>query len=143
MQLPLQTFAEVLEALRGPKIAGAGAEKRQATRFEVQTKVLAARFQGNVVQTAYTALTRDISYRGIGLLQSVGMSRGEEFVIRLPRPATRPPLVIVCTVMFAGVLADGLTGIGAQFNTMATDEQVAALDPAQQERMRIANSVLA
>lgn len=143
MQLPLQTFAEILEALRGPKVASSGSEKRQATRFEIQTRIMAAPMNGGRVGRVYCALTRDISNRGIGLLQSIPMKRGDEFIIRLPRNGSRPPFVFICGVMFAGALADGLTGIGAQFNAVATEEQAGALEPAQQELKRIQNSVLA
>lgn len=143
MQLTLQTFAEILEALRDPKVANSGSEQRQATRFEIQTKVMAAPISGGRVGRAYFALTRDVSNRGIGLLQSLPMKHGDEFLVRLPRTCSRPPFVFVCGVMFAGALADGLTGIGAQFNAIATQEQARALEPGQQEQKRIQNSVLA
>lgn len=142
MQLQLQTFAEVLESLRTPNVAGAGAEKRQSTRFEIQTRIEAALLHGDEVVRRYHALTRDISLRGIGLLQGLPLNRGEQLLVSLPRRG-RAPLVILCEVMFAGILADSLSGVGAQFKSLATEAQQRALAPDDQAERRIRESMLA
>jgi hypothetical protein len=92
-----------------------GSEKRRFARFAVVARV-------EVMHTAsgrmYTALTRDLSLEGIGLLQAGPMQKGEEFSVSLPRgKATH--LVAQCKVMHARELADGIWGIGAIFVTAA------------------------
>lgn len=141
MQLQLQTFAEVLESLRTAGAARAGGEKRQSTRFQIQTRVQAALLRGGKVSQIYYALTRDISLRGIGLLQGIPLNCGDELIVSLPRKG-RPPLAIVCEVTFAGILADDLSGIGTHFKSMATDDQALALAQDDQLQRRIRDSML-
>lgn len=110
MQLSAQHLAEIVETVR--KIEkGAGSDKRRFARFEVSAKV---EVLNHTTNRTYTALTRDLSLEGIGLIQSVSMSRGEQISISLPR-GKGGPLVTQCTVMHARELADGIWGIGALF----------------------------
>jgi hypothetical protein len=67
----------------------------------------------------FSVLTRDISLAGIGLLQSVALQQQQQFVISLPRQASRPPLFFITEVQHCRPLADGLYGLGCEFVNQA------------------------
>ena len=72
---------------------------------------------------SYTALARDISLGGIGLVQSVAAEQWSRLLVRLPRSG-KPPMMMVCMVAHCSKLADGLYGIGAEF-VLETDADAA------------------
>ena len=114
MQLLAQDYAEIVSAL---KAAGAskGSEQRRAARMDLQAQVKAFPCRDGVVGQLYTALTRDLSFKGVGLFQSKSIPRGEQFVVILPRGGDREPLAILCVVMYCRAMAEGLYNIGASF----------------------------
>jgi hypothetical protein len=137
MRLAVQDFALVIEALRGPGHAGAGgAEQRKAVRMTVSTKLkVHLPREDNRTFKSYSVLSRDVSLTGVGLMQSVGLPKGTKFVLTLPR-ANRPALHVVCKVMHTQMLADGLFGIGAEYEEMASDDTVKLIDVDDQEQTR-------
>jgi hypothetical protein len=113
MQLAAQHLAEIVETVKKLEAASNGSDKRRTARFSVIARV-------EVMHTAsrrvYTALTRDLSLEGVGLLQSWPMAKGDSFSISLPR-GKGLFVVAQCTVQHAKELAEGIWGIGAIFVT--------------------------
>lgn len=136
MHLSAQHFAEVVEALRRGGSAGSGHERRQITRIEAQTQLQIARYANGASAEEITVLTRDVSIGGIGLLQSSPMKSGEQIVVRLPR-IDRQPLFVLSKITHCRQMADGIYGIGVQFNRLLNP------DPAQQKAIdQIRQSIL-
>jgi hypothetical protein len=116
-QIKSQQLAEVLAVLLEPKLPGAGAEKRRATRIAVEAPVSIWPVVNGSPGTATTVLTRDISYSGVGLLLVRAVKSGDQFILKLPR-AKADPMLVLCEVTFVKILAESLYGVGAQFVTI-------------------------
>jgi len=116
MQLMAQDYAEILASLKALTDTK-GHERRTAARMDVQAqvKIVPCKDGKASASDAYTCLTRDLSFKGIGLFQSRQSARGSQFVIELPRREDKP-LTLLCTVMYCRALADGLYNVGATFN---------------------------
>jgi hypothetical protein len=117
IQIKSQQLAEVLAVLLAPKIPGAGAEKRRATRIQVEATLTVWPVSNGVPGQAATILSRDISYSGIGLLSGNPSKNGDQFILKLPR-AKADPILILCQVTFAKLLADNIYTVGATFVTI-------------------------
>ena len=113
MQLAAQDYAEVVAALKALNDTK-GHERRTSARMEVQAQVKLYPFVNGQVGQPFTAMTRDVSFRGIGLLQSKPSPSGTQFVVVLPKQIGKP-LPMLCVVMYSRPLADGLYNIGAAF----------------------------
>src|SRR5687768_8424264 len=114
MQLLAQDYAEIVSALQAAG-ASKGSEQRRAARMDLQAQVKAFPCRDGIVGQLYTALTRDLSFKGIGLFQSKPMTKGDQFVIVLPRGGEREPITILSVVMYCRPMAEGLYNIGAIF----------------------------
>jgi len=111
MQLAAQHLAEIVETVKKLEAASNGSDKRRTARFSVIARVEVMHTPSRRV---YTALTRDLSLEGIGLLQSWEMAKGDSFAVSLPR-GKGLFVVAQCTVQHAKQLAEGIWGIGAIF----------------------------
>jgi c-di-GMP-binding flagellar brake protein YcgR len=120
VKLTPQHLAEVVNALQSSPANGKGSEKRRAARMEVQGNVVIAPVaKDGTLGKSFTAITRDISFVGIGLLQSKLLEQGQRIVVRLPR-GVKPALFMLCIVMHVRPLADGLYVMGVEFTTVAS-----------------------
>jgi hypothetical protein len=129
MKLLLQDYALIVEALRVPATgAGGGAEKRGSPRLVVAAKLKLTLLENGKPGRTLTALTRDISVTGLGLIQSVRMDAGATFVIALPRSGNKPPMHVMCVVMHVQQLAEGVFGIGAEYVEKVEPEMVTEMD---------------
>jgi hypothetical protein len=146
MPLTPQDFTQVLAALKAMNDA-AGHERRVSPRMEIQVQVRIFPYDDGSLGRPYTALTRDLSFRGVGLLQSCPAAQGWRFVIVLPKAGT--PLSVLCTVLRCRPIADGMYMIGAAFDDVfdfdkspppLTTRAVTANDDAELDRIR--NSIL-
>jgi hypothetical protein len=143
MKLTVQDFAEVVAVLRGQESDSSAQEKRQASRMSVTTRLVVGVLDGDRITRTFSALTRDISLAGVGLLQSVALPQGQEFVISLPRKSPRPPLYFVTAVQHCRPLADGVYGLGCEFVRQAPPALAEKLvRDENSEHKRIRNSVL-
>jgi hypothetical protein len=135
MQLAAQHLAEIVETVKKLEAASNGSDKRRTARFCVIARV-------EVMHTAskrvYTALTRDLSLEGLGLLQSWEMAKGDSFSVSLPRGKGQF-VVAQCMVQHAKQLCEGIWGIGALFVTSGTQ---GAAPVAGDEARRIAAKML-
>jgi hypothetical protein len=114
MQLLAQDFGDVLAALQAAQDAK-GHERRTSTRLDVQTQVKAVPYKDGKLAESFTCMTRDLSFKGIGLLQSRQATLGSQFIIILPK-RDGASMSILCTVMYCRALADGIYNVGATFN---------------------------
>lgn len=122
MKLTAQHLAEVVSAMSAGPSKGAGAEKRRAARMDVQSTVVIAPLNvDGSLGKPFTAVTRNISFVGAGLLQSKSLIEGHQVVIRLPRGGTKPPMFVRSNVMHVRPLADGLYVVGIEFVDAAAD----------------------
>jgi len=130
LTLSLQDFADVVTALRGP-FDQSNAEKRRATRMTVTAKITAHILEKGHATRSYSALARDISLTGIGLLQGVHVEQGQEVLLTLVRPHG-PPLRVVAKAMHCRALADGLLAVGMEF-VQVLQETAAKVDKPPQQ----------
>jgi hypothetical protein len=114
MQLPAQDLGDILATLREAQDTK-GHEQRTSSRMDVQAQVRVVPFKDGALATSFTCMTRDLSFKGIGLLQSRQAARGSQFVITLPKPGGESKS-FVCTVMYCRALADGIYNVGATFH---------------------------
>ena len=141
MKLALRDFADVISALKSSGEKPGANEKRGAARMAVSSKVNVHLADNQRICRTFSALTRDISISGVGLLQGVALSSKQSVIITLPRP--QAPLFVICTVMHCRPLADGLLAVGLEFTEMASAETCAQLNNQDnQEHARIRESVL-
>src|SRR5262245_42327725 len=125
MQLPLRDFADVITALKGPVDTSGASEKRRAARMTVTAKLnIHIAINGQLGKT-FSALTRDISLTGMGLLQAVALQANQHIIVALPR--AHGPLFVVAIVMHCRPLADGLLAVGLEFVELASKETVEML----------------
>lgn len=143
IQLSASDLSQVLDSLKGSGSTLAGLEQRRVARMEVQAKVVVAPLVDGRLTGSFTALTRDISFRGIGLLQDLGLNPKQQFVVRLPR-GNKDALLVLCTVSRCIPLADGIFAIGAEFSSvLARDSAEAMLKSGEAAVDRIRQTVLA
>ncbi len=84
---------------------------------------------------AFTALTRDISFAGVGLVQRTKIPQNSQIVVRLPRK-DQEPLVMLCKAIHVRELADGVFAIGAEFVKETTIDVSSAANSAEIDRVR-------
>ncbi|HEX3356398.1 MAG TPA: PilZ domain-containing protein [Tepidisphaeraceae bacterium] len=142
MKLGIRDFADVIAVLKGPGGNISASEKRRAARIEVSAKINIHLFEGSKIARSFSALSRDISLTGIGLLQTVALNPNQSgVVIALPRQHS--PLFVYCTVMQCRPLADGLLVVGLDFCELASKETAdAILGDGKREHSRIQESIL-
>lgn len=137
MNLTAQSFAEIVASMKG-SFNAAGMEKRRASRIEVQSKVHISIFADGKIVRSLTALSRDLSFTGIGMMSAIPLERGDVFIIQLPRQG-KPPIFMVTKVMFSRAIADSLFTIGGEFERELPNSEAEALfkvDQDQQKRIR-------
>ena len=134
MQLTSQHLAEIVGALKKLEQAG-GHEKRRATRMSVQANVSVSTVVGGNIDRTFEAMTRDISSQGIGLMQSLQMMSGQQFVVAFPRE-DRATLRFRIVTRHCRQLANGIYGIGGEFEEMIPDKMFEAMNNSPEAQMR-------
>jgi hypothetical protein len=146
MQLLAQDFGDVLAALRAAEDAK-GHERRISTRMDVHTQVRVVPFKDGNLGEPFTCMTRDLSFKGIGLLQSRQAAGSSQFVITLPK-RDGAWMSVLCNVMYCRALADGIYNVGASFVRMynftapPAQQAHAAARASADELSRIRQSIL-
>jgi hypothetical protein len=138
MKLTIQDFAEVVAALRAPATTSSAQEKRRAVRMSVTAKLEVTLINEDELGRTFSTLTRDISLTGAGLLQSVALQQGQEFVLVLPRPHGKP-LCVCAVTLHCRPLADGVFGVGCEYTREAPPavcDKLINRDEDQQRRIR-------
>lgn len=141
MQLTPQHLAEVVDFFL-TKRTRSDAEKRRANRVEVRAKVSILPLGGNAPGEQMTVLLQDISYLGVGLLQSFSCAIETHFLIRLQRQAHQE-LVLMCIVRSCRELADGIFSVGAEFECPVASDMVTNIQKSWKDDLkRIQESIL-
>ena len=114
MQLLAQDLGDILAGLRAAEDTK-GHERRVSTRMDVQARVTVVPFNNGHLAESFTCMTRDLSFKGIGLLQSRKAAIGSQFVVTLPKPDGQS-MPVLCAVAYCRELADGIYNVGATFS---------------------------
>jgi hypothetical protein len=120
-KLTPQQYGAILSQLQAAAAAG-GSEQRKALRMNVQAPVRLASMADKKVASAFIAITRDISWTGIGLCQHTQFKQSDEFLVGFP--CGKHPIIVNCSVMFCRAMADGIYSVGAQFESVATGDLI-------------------
>jgi hypothetical protein len=112
MQLSAQDYAEVLATLQA--FDADRSDKRRFARMQVRGRIVVTPVTGGQVGTSYTALTRDMSFQGAGIMQTLPMQLGQTLLLYLPR-RNRSVLCILSKAVHVRPLADGLIAVGCEF----------------------------
>ena len=138
MKLTRTDFVEVCDALAAQHAAGdarLGSEKRGGARMAVEHEVLVSTVAPDgTAGESFTALTRDVSYAGVGLLQRHRVPRNSLLIVRLPRKDLEP-LVMLCKAIHVREMAEGIYAIGAEF-VRETTLGTPGADAAEVDRVR-------
>jgi hypothetical protein len=111
-------------------------EKRLGPRITVECEVLVTivRASGEL-GPSFTAIARDLSINGIGLLQRRRPPRNARMIVQLPR-LNLTPLRLLCDIAFVRELASEVFAIGATFVQEATFSPTPTEDSSEIERVR-------
>jgi len=112
MELTPKQLSLIITSLRTLGESGAQ-EKRRFTRVSVQAAIAAAELGGDALVRRWTALTRDVSAGGIGVLQSTWLQGNVMLLLALPFGDEM--FHVIGQVVFCRPLADRVYTIGARF----------------------------
>jgi hypothetical protein len=142
MVLSTQQFGLVVNYLRASGGVATGSEKRRATRMELKAKINVAPITNAVTGSRVSVLTRDISIEGVGLTTGVPMRQAQKFIALLPT-SEDDTLFVLCEVLHAVVVADGIFNLGCRFNQVLSKQTAQQLqDRNQTDVARIRDSIL-
>ncbi|HSI33790.1 MAG: PilZ domain-containing protein [Phycisphaerae bacterium] len=111
MQLTPQLLGEILEGIKANEEAASAQDKRRFARIAIVTRL---NVMNDTTGDTYTALTRDLSLEGVGLMQAAKVVRGQQVTLALPR-AKGPAVTVQCAVRHVRELADNLWGAGLSY----------------------------
>ena len=129
MELTAETYRNILKSLRSDARSSKTMEKRVAPRVGLRSKITIVADGGPSVVT----WCRDLSTKGIGLVHSIPLKIGSQFVAMLPTQG-KEPLPVVYTVANCRELSKSLYSIGASLDriieTAAEEKPAEAQTPA-------------
>jgi hypothetical protein len=144
MELSAAILQETLTKVKSDKGNG-NAARRVRPRVGLRCWLMIIPYVNGACRRPVKAWTRDISLSGMGILTSVSMKSGEQFIVQLPK-ADSKPLVLLCTVKNCAQLADGLYGVGVSFSEVVRKEESAPALPIDQAKAadiaRISQAIL-
>lgn len=111
MKFTNQEFAHILAALQAEERATDAADRRRHSRIDIGIVIQVV---DAATKRSYSAMTRDISFTGISIVQSAMPTLNSYVIIQLPRRRQKFDAVR-CQVMHVRDLADGLFCIGCAF----------------------------
>jgi hypothetical protein len=120
MELTPSQFSEVRQSLASLESEGNAAEKRRFTRIKVQAKV---NLTNQATARTYSAMTRDLSQSGMGVVQSVPAHKGQNILATLPRDEHHW-VDVLCQVVDARPLAEGLHCVHLEFQSLPRPKPV-------------------
>jgi c-di-GMP-binding flagellar brake protein YcgR len=141
MNIPLQTFAQVVSILQRPTGNGDGMEKRRSSRMNVEAIVHVTVLASAKSPRTVRAITRDISQSGMGLVIGTGANAGDKLVIHLPR-TPHPALLMLAVVKVCVEPADGVFKVGCEFVKELAPDELENLKTNGAEMERIQKSIL-
>ena len=141
MRLTPRDFGQVLTLLRRRATVPTEADKRRATRIDLQTPL--AVWLGGLRSKPTILLARDLSPDGLGLFSAAPIAEGREMVISLPR-SDENAVLVWAKAAYCSEVADRLFAVGCQLQRPVTSDERQALDAPNDtgEIARIRSSVL-
>src|SRR5438270_8889156 len=97
MLLSSQHLNEIVVSLK-KRSKSAGSERRRVPRVEVRARISLGLLVEGRAGKRFSALVRDISAEGMGLLSALPLQKGQKFVALIPRNDTET-IHIVCDVL--------------------------------------------
>jgi hypothetical protein len=144
MDLSAAILQETLAKVKSDKGSG-NAARRARPRVGLRCSLMIIPYANGACRRPLKAWTRDISLGGMGILTSISMKAGEQFIVQLPK-ADSKPLILLCTVKNCAQLADGLYGLGVTFSEVVRKEEAAPALPIDQAKaadiQRISQAIL-
>jgi len=144
MDLSAAILQETLTKVKSDKASG-NAARRVRPRVGLRCALTIIPYAHGACGRPVKAWTRDISLGGMGILTSISMKGGDQFIVQLPRPDAKP-MILLCTVKNCAQLADGLYGVGATFSEIVRKEESAPALPVDQAKaadiQRISQAIL-
>jgi hypothetical protein len=127
VELPDVLLEEITGVANAGQVSGSD-ERRRYSRLSFGSRAYVYPLIQSEHTRGLTAVVRDISVGGIGLLLSREVSSGDEFVLRLPRKAAGPAIDVMCLVRRCepGGFGGGNFVVGATFELVL---DLAAPDP--------------
>lgn len=142
MRLDDTVFAELIRALDAVAGPDEDLRRRQAERYHCVRDVTIS-LAGVANPVSRTVKLVNISATGVCIIDQMGMSNGNRFVIALPRPAGEP-LKVMCTVRQSRLTGAGGFRTGAEFTGEDSDQRlvsgvdgVLAKRPGQDEETKL------
>jgi hypothetical protein len=118
MKLTNSDFGHILATLQEAERAGAAVNRRRHSRLDLVGRVTVCDAEGRT----YTALSDNICFSGVQLLQAGPPPIGARQLILTLERDTRPSLDIRCTIRHAVEVANGLYKLGCEFDSMVKKE---------------------
>jgi hypothetical protein len=137
MDLTADQFATVIASFSEPSDQQ---DKRRAERVVHQCVVPIVLGYNTPEERQAMVTVRDLSPRGVGLISSKPLPRGEQFVLQLNGPGSAPS-VLLCTVAHCSKQGKKAYAIGAEF-TCILDEARPTPETTNDEAARIQQSML-
>ena len=126
MQLPLRQFADIVETMKRSGTENAGTEQRRAARMPLSAKVQVHPVRDQYLDgDSFSAILRDISLTGVGLLQSKQMNVRDSVILALP--SSTGLVYPQALVTHCQGLADGIYFLGLKFTQILDDATFAQL----------------
>ena len=138
MHLSADQFATIIAGFTDP--TASEPEQRRAERMPQQCLVPIILGHNTPEERQVLVTVCDLSPRGVGLVSSKALPRGEQFVLKLNGPGGTPT-VMLCAVAHCRPQGRKTFAIGAEFTCILSDFQSPA--PAQEDELaRIRDSLL-
>jgi hypothetical protein len=135
MQLSMQDFAAVVEAMRrGSAERAAGAERRTTQRINLQVPVEAVPLSGLDTGRLTKVITIDISVDSLGFYATSRIAVRDQLMLMLPH-SQRHQMVTLFTVMRASEVADGLYHVGGKLVAQSPAEILRQIEPNEDLRL--------
>src|SRR5947209_11978540 len=125
MNLPDDLYRQITEAITVvDEDDAAQPGDRRSPRVKLCTQV--SLYPWTSPADSFSVRIRDLSAGGIGILHSQRLPLDSQFVVRLPRAGASGPLLLLYTVVFSEPLSENLTTIGARFERVVAESELAA-----------------
>lgn len=134
MTFSIADYVEIQHALVESSRQERAIDDKRLGRIAVQGEVLVTIVRpGGELGLSFSAIARDISINGIGLVQHRPPQRASRLIVQLPRTRSNP-LRLLCNIAYARELAEGVYAVGAIFLGEATP----AMEPSDEAAAEVA-----
>ena len=112
MKLTDEQFQQMLAGLGGQSIER---ERRDCSRIPMGARgtIIACNASGR--HDPVSVIVLNVSESGIGVLHPAMMRTGESFILSVPGAAGYTPSAVLCSVLHAQKIGNGMFAVGAQF----------------------------